>query len=345
MEKFNHILKNALNYRASDLHLSVGLPPILRIDGELRKENEPVLTSEELIEFGKSITNEELWNTFKVKKEIDFSFCNEQGRRFRVNIFYQSENVSIAIRPITENIPSLNELKLPDVLTKIVNAPHGLILVTGPTGSGKSTTLASMVDYINETQRKHIITLEDPIEYIHSHKNSVIQQREVGRDTDSFANGLRASLRQDPDIILVGELRDLETISTAITAAETGHLVLATLHTSSAVATVERIVDVFPADQQGKIRLQFANVFVGAVSQRLFPRMDAMGRVVATEILLNNPAVANLIRSDKLHQIPSIMQTSKEQGMHTFQSSLMEFVKNGVLSMNTVAPYVEERVM
>lgn len=345
MDKINRILNIALNCRASDLHLSVGLPPILRINGELCKENEPALTSDELIEFGKSLTNEAQWNTFLVKKEIDFSLCIDQTHRIRVNIFYQSENVSIAIRPITAKIPSMNELKLPEVLTKIVNASHGLILVTGPTGSGKSTTLASMVDYINETQSKHIITLEDPIEYIHYHKNSVIQQREVGRDTNSFANGLRASLRQDPDIILVGELRDLDSISTAITAAETGHLVLATLHTSNAVATVERIVDVFPADQQGKIRLQFANVFVGAISQRLFPRMDSMERVVATEVLLNNPAVANLIRNEKLHQIPSIMQTSKEQGMHTFQAALMDLVKKGVLSMKTAAPYVEERIM
>jgi len=345
MEKLNQIVQSAININASDLHLSVGLPPILRIDGELRRQNEEIITNDEIIEFGKNLTTETQWNSFQVKGEVDFSFSNEENQRFRVNLFLQSGKTSLAIRPISMNIPSLQDLSLPNVISQIVEAPHGLILVTGPTGSGKSTTLASMVDYINQTKRKHIITLEDPIEYIHTHKNSVIQQREVGTDTESFANGLRASLRQDPDIILVGELRDLETISTAITAAETGHLVLATLHTSSAVATVERIVDVFPAEQQGKIRLQFANVLVGAISQKLFPRIDTKGRIVATEILLNNAAVANMIRTDKIHQLPSVMQTSKAQGMHTFQTSLTELVRNGILSKSSVAPYVEERIM
>jgi twitching motility protein PilT len=345
MEKLNQIVQSAINLSASDLHLSVGLPPILRVDGELRRQNEEILTNNEIIEFAKKLTTETEWNSFQEKGEVDFSFSNEEHQRFRVNLFLQSGKTSLAMRPISSNIPSLQDLSLPNVISQIVEAPHGLILVTGPTGSGKSTTLASMVDYINQTKRKHIITLEDPIEYVHTHKNSVIQQREVGTDTESFANGLRASLRQDPDIILVGELRDLETISTAITAAETGHLVLATLHTSSAVATVERIVDVFPAEQQGKIRLQFANVLVGAISQKLFPRMDTKGRIVATEILLNNAAVANMIRTDKIHQLPSVMQTSKAQGMHTFQTSLTELVRKGILSKSSVAPYVEERIM
>jgi twitching motility protein PilT len=345
MEKLYQTLQSALKLNASDLHLSAGLPPIYRIDGELSRQNEEIITNNEIIEFAKKLTSEAQWNVFEEKGEVDFSYSDEDHQRYRVNLFFQSGNASLAIRPISTNIPTLQDLRLPSVISQIVEAPHGLILVTGPTGSGKSTTLASMVDYINQTKRKHIITLEDPIEYVHTHKNSVIQQREVGSDTESFANGLRASLRQDPDIILVGELRDLETISTAITAAETGHLVLATLHTSSAIATVERIVDVFPAEQQGKIRLQFANVLVGAISQKLFSRIDTQGRIVATEILLNNAAVANMIRTDKIHQLPSVMQTSRAQGMHTFQTSLMELVKKGILPKSSVAPYVEERIM
>jgi twitching motility protein PilT len=228
------------------------------------------------------------------------------------------------------------------VLTKIAEKPQGLVLVTGPTGSGKSTTLASMIQYMNQTMRKHIITLEDPIEYLHKHGSSIIDQREVGFDTKSFAYGLRSALRQDPDVILVGEMRDLETIHTAITAAETGHLVLGTLHTSSAVSTIERIIDVFPSVQQSQIRVQLASVLQGIIAQRLLPTADRKGRVAATEVLLNNSAVANLIRSEKIHQIPSVMQTSKAQGMELLQSTVKKYVDTGLISREVAQPYIQE---
>ena len=225
-------------------------------------------------------------------------------------------------RVVPTKIPPLDDLNMPPILKKMVEKPQGLILVTGPTGSGKTTTLASMIDYMNKTMSKHVITLEDPIEYLHGHGNCIIDQREVGNDTKSFAAGLRAALRQDPDVILVGELRDLETISTAITAAETGHLVYATLHTSSAASTIDRIIDLFPPSQQSQIRTQLASVLVSVISQRLFPTADRSGRVAATEIMLNNAAVANLIRNQKIEQIMNIIQTSRAQGMHTLESSI-----------------------
>ena len=231
---------------------------------------------------------------------------------------------------------------MPTVLKQLAVKPHGLILVTGPTGSGKSTTLAAMIDYVNRQMKKHIITLEDPIEYIHEHGESVVQQREVGFDTKKFANGLRAALRQDPDIILVGEMRDLETISTAITAAETGHLVLATLHTNSAAQTINRIIDVFPPHQQGQIRIQLASVLEAIISQRLFARNDRTGRIAATEILLGHPSVANLIRNEKIDQINNVIQTSKSLGMHSLTMSITELITKGIISHEEAAPYLHE---
>ena len=251
---------------------------------------------------------------------------------FRVNAYLQRGSVALAIRIVPPRIPKLEELQLPDILKQIVEKPQGLVLVTGPTGSGKSTTLASMIQYMNETMRKHIITLEDPIEYLHKHQNCIIDQREIGFDTHSFADGLRAALRQDPDAILVGEMRDLETISTAITAAETGHLVFGTLHTSSAPSTINRVIDVFDPAQQPQIRIQLASVLLSIISQRLFPTADKKGRRAATEILINNPAMANLIRNEKIHQITNVMQTSKAAGMHTLESSIKELLKQGVIS-------------
>jgi twitching motility protein PilT len=230
-------------------------------------------------------------------------------------------------------------------LKKIAEKPQGLVLVTGPTGSGKSTTLAAMIQYMNETMKKHVITLEDPIEYLHKHGSSIIDQREVGFDTNNFANGLRAALRQDPDVILVGEMRDLETIQTAITAAETGHLVFGTLHTSSAPATINRIIDVFPPAQQAQIRIQLASVLVSVVSQRLFPTIEKQGRIGATEILINNSAVSNLIRNEKIHQIISIMQTSRSYGMHTLEMDIRDLVQKGIISKESVEPYLQEKLV
>jgi twitching motility protein PilT len=259
-----------------------------------------------------------------------------------VNAYFQRSCISIALRVVPRNIPTLEELKLPPVLMKIAEKHQGLVLVTGPTGSGKSTTLASMIHYMNQTMRKHIITLEDPIEYLHKHGSSIIDQREVGFDTRSFAYGLRSALRQDPDVILVGEMRDLETIQTAITAAETGHLVLGTLHTSSAVSTIERIIDVFPAEQQSQVRVQLASVLQGVIAQRLLPTVDKKGRIAVSEILLNNSAVANLIRSEKIHQIPTVMQTSKAIGMELFESNVNRFLNAGMISKEVASPFLQE---
>jgi len=342
-ERFEHLLRAAFELRASDLHLTVGIPPIMRINGQLRQYGQETVKPEDTEAMAKAVISDRLWPQFLEKGEIDFSHGIPGVSRFRINVFRQRSCISLAVRVIPTKIPTIDELGLPEVLKKIVEKPQGLVLVTGPTGSGKSTTLAAMIDYMNKTMRKHIITLEDPIEYLHKHGNCIIDQREIGFDTNSFANGLRAALRQDPDVILVGEMRDLETIHTAITAAETGHLVLGTLHTSSAPATIDRIIDVFPPAQQQQIRIQLASVLVAVISQRLFPKANEQGRIAATEILINNSGVANLIRNEKVHQIVNIMQTSKAQGMHTLESHLKELVYAGWISREIVEPYLQER--
>jgi len=293
----------------------------------------------------KAIIPEKLWELFMDKGELDFSYGIPGISRFRVNAYHQRGCISLAIRVVPTRIPTLEELKLPDILKKVAEKPQGLVLVTGPTGSGKSTTLASLIQYMNISMSRHVVTLEDPIEYLHKHGNCIIDQREIGFDTNNFSNGLRAALRQDPDVILVGEMRDLDTIQTAITAAETGHLVLGTLHTSSAPATINRIIDVFPPGQQAQIRIQLASVLVSVVSQRLFPTADKKGRRGATEILINNAAVANLIRNEKIHQIISVMQTSKIHGMHTLEMSIKELVLKGVISKESAEPYLQEALV
>jgi twitching motility protein PilT len=270
-------------------------------------------------------------------RDLDVAFGVPRVSRFRVIADYQRGTVAIAFRSISGEIPTMNELDLPQVLKRLIEKPYGLILVTGPTGSGKSTTLAAMIHEINRTQRKRIITLEDPIEYLHSHDQSIVDQREIGSDVMKFVDGLRAALRQDPDVILLGEMRDLETISTAMTAAETGHLVMATLHTSSAMSTVSRVIDAFPAEQQDQIRTQLANVLLGVVSQRLFPRVDVpKGRVAAMEIMIGNPAVANLIRNEKEFQLPTVIQTNRQNGMQTMDMAIEQLVRQGVINPNAV---------
>nr|WP_249365544.1 type IV pilus twitching motility protein PilT [Cytobacillus citreus] len=335
-------MRAAFELKASDLHLTVGVQPIMRINGELKKYGKEILKPNETEGMARAIIPNHMWEQFKEKGELDFSYGIPGVSRFRVNTYHQRSCISMAIRVVPTKIPSIDELELPNILRKISEIPQGLVLVTGPTGSGKSTTLASMIQYMNNTMRKHIITLEDPIEYLHKHGNSIIDQREVGFDTMNFANGLRAALRQDPDIILVGEMRDLETIQTAITAAETGHLVLGTLHTSSAPATINRIIDVFPPSQQPQIRIQLASVLVAVISQRLFRREDREGRKAATEILMNNAAVGNLIRNEKIHQIINIMQTSRAQGMHTLENSIKDLVHAGIISKEAAEPYLQE---
>lgn len=335
------MLKSAYKLNASDIHLTVGVPPIFRVHGELKRYGE-VLIDDDFTEFVAKLTiPEKMYAEFLAHGQIDYSYEVEDAARFRVNAFQQRGSISIAFRTIPTQIPTIEDLQLPGTLKKLAETQQGLILVTGPTGSGKSTTLAAMIKYMNETMRKHIITLEDPIEYMHAHGQSIIDQREVGFDTLSFADGLRAALRQDPDVILVGEMRDLETISTAITAAETGHLVLATLHTWSAASTVDRIIDVFPHGQQSQIRVQLAGVLTSVISQRLFQTADKKGRRAATEIMINNSAIANLIRTEKTHQIANVIQTHKSVGMHMMASSVQSFLDQEIISYDTASPYLE----
>ena len=339
MNRLDELLRIGHAKGASDVHLVAGSAPIYRINGQLIPTDEGRLMANDTYEMAKSILTDELWEVLENKREVDLSYGIENISRFRVNIFYQKSAVSIAFRVIPRDIPSIETLGIPTILQNVVQRPHGLFLVTGPTGSGKSTSLASMIDFMNQTMNKHIITLEDPIEYLHSHKQSIIVQREIGFDTLSFANGLRASLRQDPDVILVGELRDIETIQTAITAAETGHLVMGTLHTQDTAGTIDRIIDVFPAHQRNQTRKMLANVLLGVMSQRLFRRTDLSGRVVATEVLINTPAIANLIRTEKMHQIPNVLQTSRELGMHTMEMSIKDLIAQRLISSKEILPY------
>ena len=334
------LLLRAYEQKASDLHLTAGVPPVYRVNGRLEQYGTEIITPELVDQMIREILPEFKVAEFDDKGETDFNYALKGYCRFRVNTYHQRGSGAIAARLVASEIPTIDSLNMPKVLYELAEKPQGLILVTGPTGSGKSTTLAAMIDYINENKEKHIITLEDPIEYVHKHKKSVINQREIGVDTNSFANGLRASLRQDPDIILVGEMRDLETISTAITAAETGHLVFGTLHTSSAPTTIDRIIDVFPPHQQGQIRIQLANVLQGIISQRLFVKKDGRGRVAATEILIGVPAVTNLIRNEKVHQIPSVMQTSRALGMRTLEASIQGLISAGHVALEEARPYL-----
>ncbi|KIV59173.1 twitching motility protein PilT [Aneurinibacillus migulanus] len=340
----NKLLRYAFEKRASDLHITSGSAPIFRLDGELRRLDVSPLMPPDTEAIAREVMGEELFQSFKDEGEADFSYGIAGVSRFRVNAYHQRKSISLVFRVIPTEIPTLEKLNMPKILEKLCHKPQGLVLVTGPTGSGKSTTLAAMLDYINRNMRKHIITLEDPIEYLHRHKSCIVNQREIGFDTVDFATGLRASLRQDPDVILVGEMRDLETISTAITAAETGHLVFATLHTPDAPQTIDRIIDVFPGPQQPQMRIQLASVLLSVVSQRLFPKVGG-GRIAATEILVNTPAVSNLIRMEKVHQIRSIMQTGREMGMHTLEMSINELVAQGALMKETVKNYLSEKVL
>ena len=321
---------------ASDLHLTVGVPPTLRINGLLNKLDYPDLSEDDVFEMIYSLLSEEHRKKFVELKEIDFSLEIVNGSRFRVNVFMHRRGIAGAFRLIPEKIKSLEELGLPLRLADFTRKPKGLVLITGPTGSGKSTSLAAMINLINKTLSGNIITLEDPIEYLHRHGTCIINQREVGTDCPTFAQGLRAALRQDPDVILVGEMRDLDTISIAMTAAETGHLVMATLHAATAIQTVERVVDVFPPHQQDQIRIQLANTLLGIISQQLIPRADGNGRVLACEVLMANSAVRNLIRDNKTFQLNTVMQTGINLGMITMEKSLKSFLDRGLITAEEV---------
>jgi len=336
----DRVLTEAKERGVSDIHMTTGITPVFRINGKLVQFGDKKLMPDDTLSIAKALMPESLWDTFLEKGEMDYTYSIPGVARYRVNSFHQRGSISHAFRTIASNIPSIDDLQMPDTLKKLADTHQGLILVTGPTGSGKSTTLAAMIRYMNEHMNKHIITLEDPIEYMHSHGTSVIDQREVGFDTKSFANGLRAALRQDPDVILVGEMRDLETITTAITAAETGHLVMGTLHTSSAASTIERIIDVFPHEQHAQIRTQLGGIIKAVISQRLLPTADGKGRVAATEIMISNSAIANLIRSEKVHQIPNVILTNRAMGMHMMETSVQELLKKGKITREVAQPYL-----
>ena len=326
------LLDEVLSRDASDLHLQVGLPPMIRIDGALTKvENPMVLGPNDARNLAYSVLDEKQRKMLEEDLELDFSFAYGNLARFRVNAFHEKGNLAVALRLIPTKIRTVEELGLPPVINTFTEYPRGLVLVTGPTGSGKSTTQAAMIDKINTERAVHIITIEDPIEYQHHHKKSIIVQREVHFDTLTFGAGLRSALREDPDVILIGEMRDLETISTAVTLAETGHLVLATLHTNSASQSIDRMIDVFPPHQQQQIRIQLSNVLQAIISQRLIPMVGG-GRVAAAEILVVNSAVRNIIRDAKTHQIDAVIQTGAEAGMQTMDTTLVKLVHEGKIS-------------
>lgn len=339
------LLKETVENKASDLHITVGYPPVLRVNGKLKKLNYPSLTSKENEKLVTEFLNEEQFEILNNNGEIDTSVSLQGLGRFRVNVYKQRGTYGIAIRSVSLKVPTIKELGLSPTISDLCQKKRGLILVTGPTGSGKSTTLASMINAINNQRECHILTLEDPIEYLHRHNKSIVNQREIGNDSKSFATALRASLRQDPDVILVGEMRDMETISIALTAAETGHLVLSTLHTIGAAKTIDRILDVFPPHYQHQIKIQLSSVLEGVISQQLLPRDDGAGRTVALEIMIANTAIKNLIRERKTHQIQTVIQTGNKFGMLTMDNSLINLYKQGVINKDILISYAIDKDM
>lgn len=331
------LLQFSFQQGASDLHLSAGMPPIIRKDGDIKKIDAPKLDQETVHSMIYDVMNDLQRKEFEEHLESDFSFELPNIARFRVNVFMQNRGITAVFRTIPSKVLSLEELNTPDIFKQISNMHKGIVLVTGPTGSGKSTTLAAMVDHINKHKKYHILTIEDPIEFVHDSKKSLINQREVHRDTKSFSNSLRSALREDPDVILVGEIRDLETISLALTAAETGHLVFATLHTSSAAKTIDRIVDVFPSAEQNMVRSMLSESLQAVISQALLKKVGG-GRVAAHEIMLGSPAIRNLIRENKIPQMYSVIQTSTQLGMQTLDQGLERLVKEGVISQEEALP-------
>ena len=328
------LLKHMVDRSGSDLHITAGTPPRLRVHGEIEEcEGIPALKPADTKQLAYSVLTDAQKHIFEEKLELDFSFGAKGLGRFRANLFNQRGAVAMVLRLIPWGAKSFEELGLPPVVRKLAERPRGLILVTGPTGSGKSTTLATIIDFINQTRHGHIITIEDPVEFVHDHKSCLINQREVGGDTHSFSNALRAALREDPDVVLIGEMRDLETVESALRIAETGHLTLGTLHTNSAASTINRVIDVFPAHQQSQIRTQLSLVLEAVLCQSLLPRGDGKGRVMAMEVMIPTPGIRNLIREDKIHQVYSAMQSGQEKhGMQTFNQSLLWLYQQGLIT-------------
>lgn len=333
------LLQKAVKVQASDVHITVGIPPVMRVHGKLLKLGSTPLKKEDTLSLTQQILNAEQMSYLDETGEIDVSFSKKGTGRYRVNVYRQRGVHGIALRSIPIEVPTIDSLNLPQVLKGLAMKQRGLILITGPTGSGKSTTLAAMIRHMNENRNAHVITIEDPIEYLHKHNKSMINQREIGHDSKSFANALRAALRQDPDVILVGEMRDLETISTAITAAETGHLVLSTLHTIGSAKTTDRIIDVFPPYQQEQIKTQLAAVIEGIVSQQIIPRSDTEGRVAAFELMVATPAVRNLIREGKTHQLQTLIETGSKFNMKTMDADLLNLYRRGTIDKENLLKY------
>lgn len=330
--KIQDLFKQAVDNKASDIHLVVGLKPVIRIDGQLKVlDKEDKITNKALKEEAFSILNEQQKKRFLSEYDFDFSYALKSGERFRVNLHYEKNNIGLVARIIQEKKPSLEDIGMPEITRDLLQSRQGLILVTGPTGCGKSTTLSSMIQYINKNRRCNIITLEDPIEFLFHPDKSIIIQRQLGSDMTTFASGLKHVLRQDPDVVMVGEMRDLETIAATITLAETGHLVLATLHTYSAAQTVDRMIDIFPPHQQSQIRSQVSNTLKAVFSQRLLTKSDDKGRIAAREVMINNPAIANLIRENKIAQIKNTIETNKEKGMVTMDSDIKNLYKEKIV--------------
>ena len=342
MATIREMLGIAKDAGASDLHITVGVPPKMRVNGHLITMDFPRMLPPDTEQLTSEIMDEKQRARFEEKGELDISFAIPELGRYRVNAYKQRGSIAIALRLVGTEVPAPEVLGVPQSVIDLSQRKRGLVLVTGPTGSGKSTTLAAIIDKINNTRECHVITLEDPIEYLHKHKKSMVNQREIGLDSQSYANALRASLREDPDVILVGEMRDFETISVAITAAETGHLVLSTLHTIGAASTVDRIIDVFPSHQQQQIRVQFANVLEAVISQQLIPRADGLGRVAAFEVLHANHAVRNLIREAKSHQLMSVMQTNRKSGMIAMDEAIQQLFYDGKIERDMAIQFAQD---
>ncbi|HZZ44058.1 MAG TPA: type IV pilus twitching motility protein PilT [Tepidisphaeraceae bacterium] len=332
MSLLNDILRAGVEAKASDIHLTVGSPPLFRIHTVITQSDMPLMTAEGISRLAREMLSDSRWADFEVKRDADFSYEIPGLCRFRVNAHYQRNSVALAFRTINDKVRQIEQLFLPDICSKLTYLPRGLILVTGPTGSGKSTTLAAMVDAVNRRDPGHIITVEDPIEYAFVSSKSCIEQREIGSDVPTFESGLRHALRQDPDVILVGEMRDLETTSAAITAAETGHLVFSTLHTVNAPQTIERIIDIYPSDEQNQIRSMLANTLQAVISQTLFRRSDQPGMIPAIEVMLCTPAVRNCIRENRIFEIPNVIATSRALGMQSLDDSIKQLFVNGYIS-------------
>ncbi|MDP8228080.1 MAG: type IV pilus twitching motility protein PilT [Candidatus Electryoneaceae bacterium] len=343
MKTFEELLGFAVKLDASDLHMSTGSVPMIRVHGRMRKLNIPIPMRDEMEAEIRRLLTEDQWERFEEMKEIDLSYRYQDIARFRVNVFSQINGYAVAFRTIPSEIRGFEELALPEILKDLALLNRGLVIYTGPTGSGKSTSLAACIDFINEYKELHIITIEDPIEYYHHSRNCLINQRELGANTHSFANALRSALREDPDVILVGEMRDLETISLALTAAETGHLVFATLHTSSAAKTIDRIIDIFPASQKTQVRSMLAESLQAVVAQKLLVKKGGVGRVAACEVMVANTAVRNLIREDKIYQIPSVIQSGGKAGMQSLDQDLQRLLHKGAIDRETAAIVAENK--